>query len=316
MIDVFDGTLGVKFKKEDIVKALTKYLIMSDEDLSYGIVNNHTKVMFITGLNEEENKIPTFYHPVIFEYRQDKYIAMDMRLFVTKPKTNNIDIFSIIKDTNNGKLAVYRTILTKLFLDNELRFLLAIDKSVYDMFNSLMTILYRNLTMDGSLMPYVMVTTNYYYNMLERIEPLPCSNVQNIIYQNVRSMIKISNPTLINDLEEGCKNKSIPNPPSLIGDYVDVMSFLAAGTKAEKVTSNLLMTALGRTFFALNGSELGIAFFESKANMIAIIYNVLTNSLQKKSILYKSIDATKRFTKPQEFVNILTNVLNENIVRG
>ena len=314
MIDLYQGTLGLKHNKESLVKSLTEYLIRTDEDLSYGVKEDKTKVMIITGKNELENKIPTFYHPTIFEYKGDTYVAMDMRLFVSKPKDDTVSIEKILRDTNNGNIALYRLILTKMFLDNDKRFLLAINKSVFDMFSGVINNIYRNTTMDSQLLPYVSLGCNYHYNTFEIDKPIQCNEIPRTIYDNVLNIVKLNNPELINKFVNLCSADSIPNPSRLIGDLVDVISTIGEDTRASKVTSDILIMALSRSFFALNSSELAIAFVESKANMIAILYGVLSNSFQKKSIMYKTIDFAKRYNNMKEFLNVMDRVMKEQII--
>ena len=313
MIDLYQGTLGLKHGKDSLIKSLTEYLIRTDEDLAYGVKEERTNVMIITGKNELENKIPTFYHPVIFEYKGNTYVAMDMRLFVSKPKDENVSIERILKDTNNGKIALYRLILTKMFLDNDKRFLLAINKSVFEMFSGLINNIYRNTTMDNQLLPYVSLGCNYHYNTFET-EGIDCNDISRSIYDNVLNIVRVSNPDLLNKLVDSCRNKSIPNPSKLLGDLVDVISIIGEETRANKVTSDILIMALSRSFFAINASELAIAFVESKANTIAILYAVLNNSFQKKSIMYRTIDFGKRYNNMKEFLSVMDRVLKEQII--
>ena len=314
MIDLYKGTLGLKYNKEDIVKSLIQYLIKSDEDLSFGVKETKTKVMFITGLNELENDIPTFYHPVIFEYKNETYVAMDIRLFCNPPKDNTISIEKLLRDKNNGNIAVYRTILTKMFLDNDTRFLLAINKSVFNMFSNLLNTIYRNSTMDSQLTPYVMLGYNYHYLTFERKDKIDCNSISREIYDNVLNLVRAYDVNIVDTLVNGCRENKIPNPSVLIGDLTDVISYVGQDTRAEKMTSDLLMMTLSRTFFAVNSSELAIAMVESKANLIAILYGVLSNTFQKKSIMYKTIDFGKKYNNMKEFISVMDRTIKEQIV--
>ena len=315
MLDLYNGTLGLKHDKQVLVKALTEYVIRNEEDLAYGIKENDANVVIITGKNELENKIPAFYHPVIFEYKGENYVAMDMRLFITKPKDNQLSIVDMIKDTNNGKIALYRLILTKMFLDEDKRFLLAVNKSAFDMFNSVISNIYRNTTMDALLNGYVMLGCNYHYLTFETEKGIDSHQIPRQLFDNTISIAKNTNPDLIDNIVNLSKEKVIPNPSTTIGDLVSVISEIGIDTRASKVTSDLLMMTLSRSFFSTNGSELAIAFTESKANMIAILYGVLSNPLQKKSIMYRTIDFGKRFNHMKEFVSTMDSVINEQIAK-
>jgi len=314
MIDLYDGTLGLKHNKNDIVKHIVEYMIRTDEDLSYGIREDNTQVILITGKNDLEHKIPTFYHPVIFEYKNTQYVSMDMRLFVSKPKEDGIPITKLIKDTNNGNIALYRTILTKMFLDNDLRFLLAVNKSVLDMFTAIITTVYRNTTMDSQLTNYVSLGCNYHYITFENDNPIQCDQILRSISDSVRNVIQSVNPDILTRLTTGCTTKNIPNPSKLLGDLVDTITYLGEDTRASKVTSDVLLTALSRMFFALNTAELSIAMIESKANMIAILYGILSNTLQKKSIIYRTIDFGKRYNHLNDFLSVMERTIKEQIV--
>jgi len=312
MLDLYQGTLGLKHNKDSIVKSLINYLIKTDEDLTYGVKEEYSKVMIITGKNELENEIPTFYHPVIFDYKGENYVAMDMRLFVTKPKDELVNIERIIKDTNNGHIALYRLILTKMFVDNNKRFLLAVNKSVFDMFSGLINNIYRNTTMDTQLLPYISLACNYHYNTFEN-KKINCDDIPRLTFDNVINIVKTYNINILNKLVDLCRNNKIPNPSLLLGDLVEVISSLGSDTRASKITSDVLLMTLSRSFFALNSSELSIAFIESKANMIAILYGILSNSFQKKSIMYKTIDFGKRYNNMKEFLNVMDRVIKEQI---
>ena len=313
MIDLYDGTLGLKHNKDAIVKQLTEYIIRSDEDLSYGILEKQTKVVIITGKNDLENKIPTFYHPVIFEFRNTKYVAMDMRLFVSKPKDEITNITNILKDKNNGKIALARLIITKMFLDDDLRFLLAINKSVLDMFANIVTTIYRNITMDMGIIPIVNLSCNYHYLTFENSSPISAITFIQNIDQKIRQNVSITNPNLINNFKEDIEKEYLPNPSVLLGDLIDVISVVGEGTRATKVTSDIFLASISRTFFALNSAELSIAMIESKANLIGILYGVMSNSLQKKSILYKTIDFGKRYNGLREFLSVMDRTFTEQL---
>ena len=313
MIDLYDGTLGLKHNKDSLIKHLTEYIIRSDEDLSYGVLERQTKVVIITGKNDLENKIPTFYHPVIFEFRNTKYVAMDMRLFVSKPKDEITNITSILKDKNNGKIALSRLVITKMFLDNDLRFLLAVNKSVLDMFTSIVTTIYRNVTMDMDIVPIVNLSCNYHYMTFERNDAISGNEFMHNVDQKVRQNVSVTNPNLINEFSKEIDNKNIPNPSKLLGDLVTVISTVGEDTRAAKVTSDIFLASISRTFFGLNSAELAIAMVESKANLIGILYGIMSNTLQKKSILYKTIDFGKRYNGLREFLSVMDRTFTEQL---
>ena len=313
MIDLYEGTLGIKHNKDSLVKHLTEYVIRTEEDLSYGVLEKQTKVIIITGKNELENKIPTFYHPVIFTFKNETYVSMDMRLFVSKPKDDIVNITNILKDKNNGKIALSRLIITKMFLDNDLRFLLAVNKSVLDMFTNVITTIYRNITMDMEVIPVVNLSCDYHYMTLERKDAISSNEFMQNIDQKIRQNVMTTNPNLINDFMKIIDSKLIPNPSKLLGDLVTTISVVGKDTRAPKVSIDIFLASISRTFFGLNTAELAIAMVESKANLIGILYGIMSNVLQKKSILYKTIDFGKRYNGLREFLSVMDRTFTEQL---
>jgi len=319
MLNIYDGTLGHFVDVNSIKEELIRYQINFKEPLNYNIVDDDTKVVCILGLNEEENKITVFDHPLVYkDHRDNLTIAGDYKLY-TKTNLNydNItDIRETFKDRYNGMLQLRRLILNKIFLDKGFSPIYGININLMESFAAILDQVLINLLFDKNI--YDPIHLAAYIHWISMDDERSDLKIDDIIHRIPRKyLFKLMNNKLTISKEQFMNivnSEGFRLPSRTIGDLLNNMTLLDTTGRLSKVDLDTLVDVLAKTFFALNRTQLAIGMIEHKPTFLSILYTSLTEGMARNTLIKKVITTRKVVTKPNDIVNKLEMIMNEQYI--
>lgn len=313
--DLYSGTLGTFFNKDEVVFKLNTLISNTPGSLSYEILEDRTKVVIITGADENENEIPSFQHPIIFNtVRGGQAVAVDMRPFMKANLANMISIREKLQDKYNGMFMLYRLILTKLLLDGERYWLGALHNPTMLSFSSILKTLVSVLLFDESVKEPIEVASKLHFVSMDMNEEVKDKTkiIELLPRDDVTKILKGDLSYIYNKILDG----SFVLPSTTIGSLTTNIREAINNKRAEGITPDLLIQTISRGFYSLDSRDIAIAITEDKPTLAALLYMVITESINNKSTFKKVIHNNSRFIKPKEFEKTFLKVINEQFIGG
>ena len=313
MHDVYTGTLGTFFNREEVTFKLNEVLSHTTGSLSYEVVEDKARVVILTGANEIEQEVPIFQHPLIFDtVRGEKAVACDLRPFMKAKLDDMISVREKLDDKYNGMMQLYRLILTKLLVDGERYWLGILKDYMMESFSAIMRTNVSILTFDETAKRPVDLISKLHFVSLDIdgkiddktkiLELLPRTDVVDILKGNYTY--------IYNKILDG----SIVLPSRTIGSLTNNIKAAIDKKRANGLTVDVIIKSLSTGFFSLDRQGMAIAMVEDKPTLATIMYMVLNESINSKSTFRKIIHGARRYTKPNEFVKSFTKIVNDQFV--
>jgi hypothetical protein len=313
MINVYDGIIGQITDTDKLYHELSKYIINNPEPLNYEIKESKSKVVIITGKNEEEKKIEPFNHPFIFKDMKGKnVIALDLRLYMKSNLEGMINVTDYLADRYNGMLQLRRLIFTKLMLDEEDDALAFVDKNLNLGFSSVISSVASMLVYDRSLNDISFTTAAIHYSTMDLDGEIDLPTLIDIL------PIRLSKRLMQGDLTDLYKkisvnwtNLVIPSKEPM--DLIHNIQVLSNNDRVNGLTTDMFVNSISRMYYALNSKELALALMYNKPTFISAYYAALKEGINSKSIMRKILDSRKSIIKTKETIKVIEDIINDQI---
>jgi len=319
MLNIYEGTLGQLVDTNSIAQHLINYQINFNKPLNYNIKDEDINVVCILGINEEENKLPIFDHPLIYkDHRDNLTIAGDYRLY-TKSKLNYDDILDIrdtFKDKYNGMLQLKRLIFNKVFLEKGFSPIYGINLNLMESFAAILDQVLISLLFDKNIYdPIHLAAYIHWISMDDERDEL---TINDVIHKMPRKyLFNLMNNRLTISKEEFLNITNSSNfrlPSRTIYDLMNNMSLLDRTGKMDKINVDILIDALSKTFFGLNKTELAIGMIEHKPTFLSILHTSLTEGMARNTLIRKTVTNRKIVTKPKDIINKLDLIIKNEFI--
>jgi len=319
MLNIYEGTLGQLVDTDSITQHLIDYQINFGNPLNYNIEEDKTKVVCLLGINDTENKLPVFNHPLIYkDHRDNNTIAGDYRLY-TKSKLNYDDILDIrdsFKDRYNGMLQLKRLIFNKVFLDKGFSPIYGININLMESFAAILDQVLISVLFDKNIFdPIHLAAYIHWISMDDERDDLTIDDVihkmpRKYLFNLMNNKLTISKDQFINIVnQEGFKI-----PSRTIYDLLNNISMLDTTGRLDKITVDMLIDLLAKTFFGLNRTELAIGMVEHKPTFLSILHTSLTEGMARNTLVKKTVTNRKMLTKPKDIVSKLDLIINSEFM--
>jgi len=316
VLDVYKGTLGEYTPNLDKIKTeLNELIIKIGEPLNYEVIENKYKVVLITGKHEIEKEVIPFHHPLIFKDVKDRdTIAIDLRMFMKQNLEDMINVTDYFADRYNGRLQLNRLILNKMFLEGDTGFMLSINEPINYLFSTVISTTIMTAVFDKQLGDIVNVLAQLHYVAMDIEREIDFDTIINMLPNlTLRRLITGDLRYLKDSLERAYKEERLILPSRTISDLVENIKVIYDNKRAKGITEDLVINGLSRSFIAVNSKELSIAMVEHKPTLLAIIYSVLTEGINNRSMIRKIADSRKSFYKTKEIIKTIENVIEDNL---
>jgi len=313
--DVYTGTLGTFFNREELVFKLNELMTKVGGSLSYEVVEQRTKVVILTGVNDTEQDVPSFQHPLIFKtIRGEDAVAIDMRPFMKSKLVDMITVREKLQDKYNGMLMLYRLILTKLLLDGETFLLGSLHNPTMEAFSSIVKTTTSMLLYDESIKEPVELVSDLHFISMDMTEDVKDKTkiIELLPRDKVAKILKGDYSYIYNKILDD----TITLPSTTIGSLTTNIREAINNKRAKGLTADILMQSLSRGFYSLDSRDLAIAMVEDKPTLTALLYMTITESINSKGAFNKVIHGNSRFIKPKEFAKSFLNIVNSQLVDG
>ena len=316
MLNIYNGTLGVTTNVDKIIHEINKVLIKVDNTFNYEVKENKYKVILITGKYEEEKHIPNFNHPLVFkDNKNNDSIAIDLRLYMKSNLEDMINVTDKFSDRYNGELQLHRLILNKLFLEDNTSFMSSINTNILNTFTSILSSLISTIIYDKSILNITTLVSALHYITMDNsnlnfnmcLDALPV-NISKKLYNGDLKEYK-------NKIEILIESNKFKLPSEYITTLLDNIKVLSDNNKVQGITEDMLISILSRGFYSLNNKEMSVAIIEHKPTLLAIIYSVITEGVNSKTIFRKIIEGRKSIIKPKDISKTIKQVIEDNILK-
>ena len=313
MHDVYTGTLGTFFNRDDLVFKLNELLASTPGSLSYEVVENRTKVVIITGANDNEKDIPSFQHPIIFDtVRGEQAVACDMRPYMKSNLSNMLTIREKLQDKYNGMFMLYRLILTKLVVDGEGYWLGALHNYTMESFAAIMKTITSVITYDETLKEPVDVASKLHFVSMDIDKEVKDKTkiIELLPRDDIAALLKGKLTYMYNKILDG----EIILPSTTIGSLTTNIKEAINSKRADGLTPDIFIRTISAGYYSLDSRDIAIAMVEDKPTLTALLYMINTESINSKSTFRRIVNNAKRFTKPNDFSKIFSNIINEQFI--
>jgi hypothetical protein len=315
MLNIYDGTLGSITDTKKIVSDLTNYLIKHTEPLNYEIVEDKTRVVLITGKNEEEKQITPFQHPIVFkDHKGRTTIAADLRLYMKNNLDNMINVTDYLADRYNGMLEIRRVIFNKIMLDGHTNLFAYVNKNLNLGLSSVVGTSVSLMVYDRDILDIASVATSIHYATMDMDEDKKI-DIMDVIDLLPQTYVKRLLRGDLVDLKNRLISTEIILPSRYADDLINNIKTLSPNDRVKGLTVDMLIQGLSRTFYGLNSKELALGMLEHKPTYFSIYYAVLTEGINSRSTMRKILDSRKAIIKTKETIKVLTDIINDNMER-
>ena len=317
MINIYEGTLGSFADTDKIESELNRYLAKNSENLSYEIKEGRTKVIIITGKNEEEENITLFQHPFIFNtIRGEEAIALDMRPFMKSKLDDMVTIYEKLNDKYNGIMQLQRLVFTKLMMDEDTDWLPYVKPQLTEAFSSIVSTTTTMMIFDRTIIDNVGIIAKLHMVSMDDIE---VSNklsdyITRLNRKDIKELTHGSLKDLFGYLTLAYDRDELQLPSTSIGSLVKNIKVSIMNNRGDGLTSDLYVQTLGRGFYSLDSKNLAIGMVEHLPTFISIVINVMLEGVNSKSSMRKILDNNKRNVKGKELATQLKDIYENELL--
>lgn len=317
MYDVYEGTVGFLFNPDGIIEKLNRYIINTSESLSYEVMESKSKVVIITGKNEDEKALPAWSHVLIFNDVHGKNVlAVDMRPYMKGSLNDMITVTEKLQDSYNGKLQLMRLVFNKLLLDDNVIWYNMIKPLILESFGSIFSGLTSVLLYDESNRDRVSFMSKLHYVTINK-DKSDIGGLDDVILLLPRKdieFIKSKNELpFYNAIKAAYGNDEFNIPSRSINNLVTMIKTSIGDNRSSGLTPDLYIQAMSRGFFSMDTKNLAVSFTEHIPTTLAVLFMILTEGINSKSTFRRLINNNSRNTKPKELVKALEKVYNDEL---
>lgn len=308
ILDPYATTYGRMTNKEGIAKDLLKYITLNSNDqLSYEfITGSNTKLVLITGKNQDEKELGIFNFPIIVEdFKKNKHVCIDLRYYL-RDVTGKDGVFKLepyFKDTSACHFLINTgLIIADMIEDNYVAYRKHFNTITmcYSMLLTSLVSFVVNLTPVEKV--DLEISLSYFANLLlipvkDREDHLP--SIRARLYNG-----KFSIPTgkkVVDTVLDKCSIYIGKNEL----DYPILVSFIKAILPDEKkdlITEKVIISVLSNLWYGHGSNETIIIGLECMPVWIALIISALSDGTYKRSRLSTVLDKFSRNINKNEFV--------------
>ena len=317
MLNVYDGTLGVFLDKDKLATEINRYLVKNDEPLNYEVREYDTKIVIITGKNEEEKEISLFQHPFIFKtLRGDDAIALDMRPYMKNKLDNIITVREGLVDKYNGILQLQRLVFTNiLYKDANNEWLSYSRQQLLEAFGVLFSTMTSMMVFDRTITDNVKVISKLHMLSMDVEEDLKLEEfIGRLSRKDISDLTHGPLKELYGKMNLMYDRGDLVLPSRSLGSLVNNIKVLDDTGRCEGLTVDLYTQTLSRGFFSLDSKNLSIALVEHLPTFIAVVINVMLEGVNSKASFRKILEANKRAVKGKELALQLREIFEKELI--
>jgi len=312
MLNVYDGTLGIVFNhrkdekgREYLIKTLRDLIATVNGSLSHNVIENGTKVVILTNYYQEENLVPYFSHPIIFNSTLgERTIAVDLRPFVKSNVDEYSDVRNMLRDTYNGELQLMRFIFNKKMCDSDYTFLSTFKDFLIKSFKLLIARYIKELTYEVDKISWVEVLGELHYTTMDLDkDSMPLDEaLEYLTYPTLQRLKDGDLKLLYKELTEAYQKEELILPSKLAGDLLNNVGAVLPSGRARSLNLEALVQKLSRGYISFNSNEMAVAYLEHKPTQVSLYYQALTSVVNSKKTFKIMLQQIHRKDDVKEYI--------------
>lgn len=277
----FDTTVGSSFNKDKLIHFIKEGIIKDNLEYESGELTKSLdiKPILLTGRSNSEKVIPSFAHPIYFEYNNTKYLCGDVRNYVRIADSN-----FVIKNTAEFNLMNTRVALNLIWLLNRpemLRDFSFVSGAIFS--NWISESLSRRFALDSKDQLSIGIIAHLYYQSL--FTPLSEFSEEDKQKMAVSCIKATRAPSkMVFDIID--KIVKLNN----LADFCDTCITVLENIRIQDMNSGILITILGNSWFGTNAKEVVAISLEHPPTWICLVYAALTERGYRNSVISKLSD--------------------------
>lgn len=315
----YDTEYGKRIETNKIKTELFKYLSTIDaSELEYDYTtDSKVKLLFITGKNEDEKRLPIWDHPILVEkLRIGDAVVIDLRKYNRSIKEGEdfLKLTDVVKDVSHLEFMLLRGLLTVDFLTENYSVVNQQMKGImsgYSFFitNLLSTLVPLTFIEQAGVQAYVSIYTSLLttesddINNILAITSTRLANSKNFGSLTKTTLDKMFSRENIEDLY-----KQYGRTPKMLEALIKLG---VNDDKKDIIDINVIYNALTNMWFGPGGNEVTIMSIEHIPTWIALQVIASTDATFKRSRLTMLLDKASKAINPQEvnkyFLNYVDN---------
>ena len=310
IIDPYNTSFGSLINIKPVEDKIAKFLITNGTNLNYEYAaSEDANLVFITGKNDEEQELPLWEHPVVFnDHKGNITVAVDLRKFVKVTNEDFLSLSEVIRDNSGFQFTVLRTLITYEFVSGNLGRFRTVERTIQSSFAYWIA---DSLSAGIMLTPEEKVKTEvvimHYINLMMVNGKIGNEEVNTAIIKIANS--KLSLPLNIKVIKSIVA--TLNNSVSSIDDLVANIKIVLGESKAMMLDTNVLVNILATSWFGPGGSETVIIATEDMATWIAMLFVSAESNTYKRTRLATIVNKYKTKVKLKEFVKYMELYVKE-----
>lgn len=312
----YHTTYGRFINTTKIKESLDKYVTLNkDINLSYEYfidTDEELRIVFITGYNSDEQELPIWEHPLVFE-SMDKVIvvAVDVRKYVKPNSELSSKLSDIVKDASNLNFNIIRTLLTAEYAVGNTRVIKNGNKTMsMGMALWLSNIINTIVTLNPVEKLHVEIAIAFSINMMtisedDRADSAHVAEARILSYRLSLPVSKTAMKVVVDKL-----NINVTD----IDKLVDNIRSVLPAEKAKIIDTNGVVNLVNNSWFGPGGVETVMMALENLPTWIALLYIALSDKTFKRSKIATALDKISAKIKAKEFIRYVEIYIKENKV--
>ena len=312
MFEPYRTTYGSLITIDKTKQELTKYLTTADINaLEYEYpTNGDVRSVYITGYDEAERDLPSFEHPMLITLLSGvRVVVSDMRRYLTHTDVQEARLVDITKDKNSVDFNIIRALLITDFINGNI----GQHRSVFAPSTTAMGVWLSGMIGTTVLLDplesfAVEICASYYANTLYYPVGAAEENKDAIAARVLNSKHAY---TISRKAVKEITDQYNFDHTSKLNELVDNLGIVLPEEKAQFVTVDSIIAAMGNVWFGPGGSETPIMALENMPTWLALVYSSITNRSYKKSRIGTLLNKHARTIDSKKVAQHFDNYLEE-----
>ena len=308
-INPYSSSIGELINTSTLTNKLEEYMI-EEKYLSYEYHSvGDIHLAFITGKNNEETRLPTWEHPLLFKNINDEYvIATDLRKYLKPIKDDLLNISTVVKDEAGCLFQILRVLLMDEMCNDNFGALRSIQKHIVGSFSVFVSSVISNSVMlDPAEKVNVEIALQHhmYLRMLNGTPDI--SDISTIAAKiaNTKLSLPVNKKSII------AMVNTFRHNPSDIEGLVENIKIAIGNVKSDYINSDILINILANTWFGPGGSETPIMSLENAPTWVAMLFISTDSKVYKRSRVAMVLDKHRTKLKLKDITNTISKYIEE-----
>lgn len=307
----YETTYGQMINTAKLQKDLVKYIgYTRNNNLNYEYHNTDgTNLVFILGVDADEQELPIWEHPFLFNDINNKpTVAVDLRKFVKKVNEQPMTIEEVIKDSGSVQFLILNALLTTDYRDGNFGYFRTFNKPVATSFSYVMSHMVNSIVgLNPVEKVHVEIVLAHYINMLLT----DSSEKEDMVHQIVAriSNMKLSVP--VNNKSIEAVMLKIEHNVSDFDGLMENIKTVLPEEKRDLIDVNSFINVISNIWYGPGNAETVVMSVEHLPTWMTLAYINVADKSFKRTRLATMLDKHSRQLDAKQFEKDMLNYIKK-----